>query len=475
MRRCFVRHCFCVPCHQYLLGWFAVLVIIIFGTCHIHAVYAQVSPGQPLGRKAVGARQAKSQTKTVAALQNKNSEVPILRYTGFVDIVRLNALNSPYLEGNPCVSPDGSYVFFFSERGGQPWSLRRERSGYEGFDADLWYSERLPDGSWKSAEPLDANVNTQRGEDEPFVSFDSHEVVFQSWRDGWQTDGGPYYTARYQGVTWGKPRGLGGGINEFFRTLRAKDSTYATDGSTFSTDMKTFVVACGVRYEAPMDLYVSRKNEQGEWSYPRPIVFSVLDKLSGGQADISLSNERTVFLAADGVTLYFATDAFKGFGGLDIYKATLNNDATLSNIVNIGEPFNTKGDDYGFTLTATGDEAIFVRNGDLYSARLGKAMDKLKPTPMAILTGTVKHKETRALIGADITFRELPKGTVQRVAANSLTGEYGIVLALNKRYEQVVTAPGFAPYRRQFVVKSTNTGNSVRIEYDVYLSPSAVK
>jgi hypothetical protein len=389
-------------------------------------------------------------------------KVVILKHKGFVDIVRLNELNSNFVEGNPFISPDGKTLFFLTERGGMPWSRKKTLMGYEnyeGFDGDIWYAERASNGGWKAPEPLGESINSERGEDEPCISFDGHTVLFESWRDGWRDNGGPYYAATFQGITWTNPVGLGGGLNEFFYAMRYKDSTYATDGSTFSTDMKTTIFASGPRYDAPMDLFISKKDAGGKWSYPKKLILPVD------------GDERSAFLAADGKTLYFSTNAFDGFGGLDIYKATLKPDGSVTSIVNIGEAFNTKGDDYGFTLTATGDEAFFVRNGDLYTARLGKNMDALKPAPTAVLTGVVKHKDTGVPMGATVELRELPKGEPMRCIANPLTGEYAAVLTIGKSYEQTATAPDVTPFKRIIKVQPTKQGGSLKLEYDIILAP----
>jgi len=382
----------------------------------------------------------------------------ILKHSGYAEIIRLNALNSPYLESNPSVSPDGKYLFFMSERGGQSWSQRKERINYEGFDGDIWYSEKS-EGMWKPAEVLDGSVNSSRGEDEPNISFDGRTVVFQSWRDGWKMNDGPYYKAEFHGIAWGKPVGLGGGIHQFFYNARYKDSTYATDGATLAIDGKTFVFAAGPEYDGDMDLYMSRKVDD-RWMYPKKI-----------SASTDWGNERSAFLAADSKTLYFASNAYEGIGGLDIYKGTLNADGTVDNIVNLGEPFNTKGDDYSFVLTATGEEAFFVRNGDLYYVSLGRKFDAIKPTPIAILHGVVKHKDSGVPLEAHITVRELPRGDTLSLSSHAVSGEYSCVLSIGKQYEQIITAPGCADVRRTFKVTPNKKGGCVRIEFDPLLAP----
>ncbi|MFT4601405.1 MAG: outer membrane protein OmpA-like peptidoglycan-associated protein, partial [Arenicella sp.] len=103
-------------------------------------------------------------------------------------------------------------------------------------------------------------------------------------------------------------------------------------------------------------------------------------------------DERSVFIAGDGKTVYFASDGYKGFGGLDVFKTTLNDDGTCGEVINIGEPFNTAKDDYGFITTASGNESYFVREGDIYFANTSEADSDLKPNVTVIISGTVKRE-----------------------------------------------------------------------------------
>lgn len=362
-----------------------------------------------------------------------------LKHKGYAEIVRLNSVNSPFNERNPSITPDGKYLFFMSERGGQTWSRKKERPGIEAFDGDIWYA-MLNNNDWDKSVCLSQSVNSSRGEDEPNISFDGHTVVFQSWRDGWRQNGGPYYSATIQNIVWSNPVGLGGGIHEFFAQMRNKDSAFATDGSTISLDGTTFIVAAGPQYDGDMDLFLSKKSSNAVWSFPQRLALS------------TDHNERSAFLAADGQTLYFASDGYEGFGGLDIYKATLLPDGNVRNIVNIGEPFNTKADDYGFVLTASGDEAYFVRNGDLYRARLGKEFFALKPLPMVMLKGFTKNKQNGAPIEARVEVREIPAGRTLTFTSNPTTGEYTVPLKPGKQYEQICSAPDYITQRRKFIV-----------------------
>ena len=84
--------------------------------------------------------------------------------------VNQNAFN----EGAPCVSPDGAFLYFASDR-----PARTD----EPVNLDL-YRVRWHDGSFGTAENLGASINTVAHETEPALSPEGFTLVFASNRDG---------------------------------------------------------------------------------------------------------------------------------------------------------------------------------------------------------------------------------------------------------------------------------------------------
>ena len=102
-----------------------------------------------------------------------------------------------------------------------------------------------------------------------------------------------------------------------------------------------------------MDLYYS-DFQGGEWGEP----------VNLGNTINTAGNEIFPFIHEDG-TLYFASDGWGGFGGLDIFSAEQSDQNEWQTPLNIGTPFNSPKDDFGFILNITGTE------GYLSSARDG--------------------------------------------------------------------------------------------------------
>ena len=388
----------------------------------------------------------------------------ILKHPKRIIVKNLYQLNSPYRETNICISPDGKYLFFMTGRGGQPWSGRPQRiwKGKMEYSGDIWYSKKMG-GKWIMPRALPANINTSNGEDEPNISPNGQKVYFQSWFGSWERKGGPYYSATLRGNYWSRPKGLGGGINAFFQNRQDLGQQLATDGATMSANGKTFIVAVGP-YMGNMNLYISRKDRYGRWSFLKRLSVS------------TMGNERSPTLAADGKTLYFASSGYGGYGGLDIFKTTINANGSHSKVVNLGTPFNTYLDDYGFTLTASGNDCYFIREGDIYYADTKDANPEMKPKHSTLMvSGVVTNNKNKNKIGAVITFMHAQTGQViTRTTSNSVTGQYTTMIpASDRNFIQSVQKIGFNSFSKGFNAQIKEGLN--KLVSDISLKPKEKK
>jgi outer membrane protein OmpA-like peptidoglycan-associated protein/tetratricopeptide (TPR) repeat protein len=67
------------------------------------------------------------------------------------------------------------------------------------------------------------------------------------------------------------------------------------------------------------------------------------------------------FISGDN-ELYFASDGRPGLGGLDIFVAKIKDDAGFGDVQNIGEPVNTKFDDFSFIIDHASRKGFFSSN-----------------------------------------------------------------------------------------------------------------
>jgi Tol biopolymer transport system component len=275
-------------------------------------------------------------------------------------IAPLHILNSPFKEGNLSITPDGNTLYFTTSRGGQSWSHSyRTARGDSTHDRDIWVSRKV-DGTWLPPQCLPPAINTSLGEDEPYITSDGKTLYYQSFNYMWDQTGGPYYRVHVQDNVYGEPKGLGR------RMSKIMSKFVATGGVAFTPDRKSMILVAADATQTDMDLYLIRKH-RGAWRPPQTLSLSTKE------------NERSVFLASDGETLYFASDGYEGYGGLDIYKTRIDANGKPGVIVNLGPPINTPGDDYGFIISDSCEDAYFIRNGDIFHVDLTQADERMKP------------------------------------------------------------------------------------------------
>lgn len=122
---------------------------------------------------------------------------------------------------------------------------------------------------------------------------------------------------------------------------------------SFSPDGRTmFLTRATQKAEGKSSLEIMYSSRAGgEWTEPKSITFF----------KDSTINVAHPAMAPDGVTLYFVSDAPQGFGGNDLWRATLEGDQARF-ITNLGPDINTPGDEAFPTVRANGN-LYFSSNG----------------------------------------------------------------------------------------------------------------
>ncbi|MEZ4775099.1 MAG: hypothetical protein R3D00_18085 [Bacteroidia bacterium] len=277
-----------------------------------------------------------------------------------IEVTPLTVVNSSFTESGLAISPDGEYLLFSTNRGGNEWNEAWiTPEGDTVWDRDIWISEKVC-GNWQTPTSLPHGINTSLSEDEPFVSADNKTLYFQSWNYLWEQTGGPYYQTRLSARENPAIRGLGKNLPVILKKFNG------TGSIAISPDKRMIWLVAGKPGEQQMDIYRIRKTGKN-WKYPEKSVLS------------TASNERSVFLMPDGQTLYFSSSGYEGFGGLDIYKTTLDEKGNPGVIFNLGPEINSPGDEYGFVISSQGQTGYFIREGNIFSADLSKSEGLLKP------------------------------------------------------------------------------------------------
>lgn len=112
--------------------------------------------------------------------------------------------------------------------------------------------------------------------------------------------------------------------------------------------------------------------------------------------------EMAPFIHPDGKTLYFSSDTHIGMGGYDLFMSRRNEKGEWSEPVNLGYPINTSGDEINFIVAADGHTALIssAREGgfggyDIYSFQLP---EEVKPEPVNVYDYMVEDLNPGAVV-----------------------------------------------------------------------------
>jgi len=201
--------------------------------------------------------------------------------------------NQPY-KGAITVSADGDWMIFAGNF----------RNGFGNFD--LYISYRTPDG-WSEPENLGPNVNTEFWESSPALSPDNHVLYFSSNRPGGYGGRDLYMCIRQSNGRWGNAINMGPSINS------AGDDAYPY---IHADNQTLYYTSDGLPGYGGTDLFITRKNESGDWGVPENLGYPIN----------TVENEGSITISSNGLTAYFASDRSDSRGGLDIYRFTLRED-----------------------------------------------------------------------------------------------------------------------------------------------------
>ena len=270
------------------------------------------------------------------------------------------AFNSDAHETRPVMTADGRTLFFSSNRSRSNGSNhgRLDPNTKEHF-YDIYSTSLNADSTW--AEPRMLNVGlryhaTVVGAD----AFGEKLIVLDN--DGWTSE--LKLTQKWErGWTVAEPFLL--------------DKNIPAQGEIVFFPQKDRLVASvkSRRGEGGYDLYESQLQEDGRWSKLKSL----------GSRVNTWGDEVTPFVAADGQTVFFASNGLESMGGFDIYRTTRNAAGGWTEPEHLGSPINSVDDDLAFAIGAKGQIGYFatrrdVTRGDLdlYEAQMngGRALEE---------------------------------------------------------------------------------------------------
>ncbi len=345
-------------------------------------------------------------------------------------------INTQFPESFPQLAIDGRVLYY----------TRRSK----GMDDDLLRS--LPDscGGWFTGVALPVPLNSSRQERAQTLSADGHYIFFgreeiQS-ENGWEGGGGDLYmsyTTTPGDTAWSVPQPFGATIN-----------TPAYEGMpTLSADNKTlFFVSDRPGGRGGLDIWYSHF-ENGRWQPPA----------NAGPEINTPQNEVSPFLAADGKTLFFASDGQpQNFGGYDLYRATISGNR-LYEVRNLGLPLNSPHNEISPFVGLRGDTLYFATdregppgNTDIWVSDLPPA---LRPAAMRAVAGQVVDSLSgEALPNAWVRLSEAATGVeTGGFRSNRGDGSFVAFLEINRPYDLEAKQIGYQRRTNRVLLQPEDT------------------
>ena len=232
-----------------------------------------------------------------------------------------------------------------------------------------------------------------------------------------------------------EPEKMGGNINS---ENHESSIFFSYDGT------KLFIASDRKGGYGGLDIYVSEKNDSGEWGEAQNL----------GPNINSPYDEDAPYLDRDGKTLYFSSSGNSSIGGYDIFRSQYE-DTAWSFPINLGYPINTTSDDIYFTMTSQYNRGYYSSGklegkGDMDLYRITFADER---DPVAELVGLVKL--TDGLSHSFITMTSVDEKEEIAHQTDS-AGNYFLLLGHGKEYDMSIEAEGFAPFERRFSIPEQN-------------------
>lgn len=167
----------------------------------------------------------------------------------------------------------------------------------------------------------------------------------------------------------------------------------------------------------------------------------------------------------DDSTLYFSSDGHPGFGGLDLYKATLLADSGYT-VENMLPPINSSADDFGITFFGKEERGYFSSNrkeargwDQIWSFEVAK--------PQLIVQGVVRDRYGEII--PDATIRIVNDKGLNTKTRTNKDGTYKFQLEKGSDYVMLGTARSYLNYSNRFY--TLNQDNDTIYTADFILTP----
>ena len=364
-------------------------------------------------------------------------------------VVLMPLVNSRYNDYSPSFgTSEYNELYFTSSREGGLTDEIDERTG-ENY-TDIYLTKLGKKEKWSAPLALPEPINTVAHEATSFLNNRGTSMYFtkcsvEKKKIGYCS----INVSTRKGKLWGDPN-----------VLQIKIDSNTTIGHpTVSEDKESFLLIFSSDMSGGYggnDLWITRKEKRNGWS----------DPINMGPAVNTHGDEMFPFLHADG-DLYFASTGHIGMGGLDVFKATQDENGIYSSVTNLKHPINSSADDFGIIVEQSGERGYLTSNRDG-----GKGGDDIYQFELPALEFIVKGVVTDSKTGVILTGVTVQLINTDGIKSNKITdntGMYESDLEPLTSYEIIVNTEGYL--KKTASVTTENIHYNKTFIVDVLLDP----
>jgi len=252
----------------------------------------------------------------------------------WIDNIRLNSSDDDW---SPCLTADGEFLIFTSNRPNE--NMEDEIGRY---DNDIYFST-LIDRKWNSITPISL-LNTDKDDVSGGLSYDGQRLLIYKI----ENNNADVFESKLNGTKWEVPERKMGKIGNSVNTINNE-----TLASYDPADIKIYYLTDG-GYSNDWDIMFSgiMNRERNIWGKGQ----------SAGHEVNTKYHEGSVYMHPDGKTMYFSSQGHNSMGGYDIFVSYVDELGHWGPAVNLGFPINSPYDDLFYSTTANGKFAYISSN-----------------------------------------------------------------------------------------------------------------